>query len=54
MRALAMLLLCPVLAACQPSFDEDYAKAEAELKAEAERLDRELAAQQKPAAPQPE
>ena len=44
MRAISLLLL-PALAACAPSFDEQYADTEKQLKADAERLDREMAAE---------
>lgn len=42
---LLLLLLMPALAACAPSFDQDYADTEKQLKADAERLDREMAAE---------
>lgn len=42
---LVLMLLMPALGACAPSFDEKYAETERQLKADAERLDREMAAE---------
>jgi outer membrane murein-binding lipoprotein Lpp len=42
-RALALSLL--LLAGCQPSFDDKFAETEAQLKADAERLDKDMAAE---------
>ncbi|MDX2208923.1 MAG: hypothetical protein SFV20_01040 [Sphingopyxis sp.] len=44
MRSISLLLIF-ALAACAPSFDEQYADTEKQLKADAERLDRDMAAE---------
>lgn len=44
MRPIPFLLIF-ALVACAPSFDEQYADTEKQLKADAEQLDREMAAE---------
>ncbi len=46
MRVLALLSML-LLAACERDFDTQYAETEKQLKADAERLDREMAAEAK-------
>jgi hypothetical protein len=43
MRALFLLLLLTLLGGCQQSFDDRYKDTEQQLKADAERLDKDMA-----------
>jgi hypothetical protein len=44
---LALILLLIALAGCEKNFDEQYAETEKRLKADAERLDKEMAEEAK-------